>query len=347
MRVQEEARQKDRQKMTQSPVGRRKATKSQSPPLDQATAPVSDGPVEPAEEKAARAAEEEIDRALEELIRAEIGSSKAAEEVIAVDKTMASANRKVAELKAVEAAAIDALNKAHEATLRAKSAIVKKRQAEFERLEVLKKEQATADREAADVEVAKFDNEVNHAASSVAKAEAAKKAAVEVFTAVAIRADELREAAIKAAEALEAVEVEEVKPVLVDKFVMAPRSDSPEGGLSRSAATKKGEFYSSFVSLTEREKKRMEAMQAIVNAMREEMLERRAAEGRSPPKPICATPGRILASTASYQRKVLDVPVAQVIETPFLVPRYAKGMSTSKSASKKKKKKKKKDRVKV
>ena len=59
--------------------------------------------------------------------------------------------------------------------------------------------QATADREAADVEVAKFDNEVNHAASSVAKAEAAKKAAVEVFTAVAIRADELREAAIKAA----------------------------------------------------------------------------------------------------------------------------------------------------
>ena len=67
MRVQEEARQKDRQKMTQSPVGRRKATKSQSPPLDQATAPVSDGPVEPAEEKAARAAEEEIDRALEEL----------------------------------------------------------------------------------------------------------------------------------------------------------------------------------------------------------------------------------------------------------------------------------------
>ena len=78
MRVQEEARQKDRQKMTQSPVGRRKATKSQSPPLDQATAPVSDGPVEPAEEKAARAAEEEIDRALEELIRAEIGSSAAA-----------------------------------------------------------------------------------------------------------------------------------------------------------------------------------------------------------------------------------------------------------------------------
>lgn len=285
-------------------------------------------------------ADVEISNAIRKAVMSSTSVYKAMNAVDAIRERLAKAQLASDELKEIEQSAHAALAHSHESTEKAKSAIVKKRLKGVEQGHEKNAELRTRERETADEAVAVVQREVDAASSGVDVAEAARQEAESAVAELAAEVDAKEEAREQ-------------------RFAAAQRSASPTGQEASKhayedeaspleaveAATKKGAFYSSYVSLTDREERKLQALRAIALVV-EPLSPVTPPDGKvkTPPKPVSRVEGRILANTKSSRSKLMGHP-AVVPETPFLAPRsVGRGRSPTRSKKGKKKKKEKKRR---